>query len=280
MATTTTVITGPTSGIGETTAIALAKKDHALYLLVRDVDKGEVLKQKLIAETGNKSITIVKCDLADLASVAHAAAELSAKLFNINVLINNAGGMFNNFTPSKDGYEMTFALNHLGHFLLTTSLMPLLQKGHARIINVSSDMHKAGKPRFDNLQSDDNYSAIKAYGNSKLFNIYFTKSLAEKYADKGIKAYALHPGVVKTNFNSKLSGFLKFFFSLSTPFMISAEKGAETSIYLATAPKLENKSGLYFIKKKLVKPARVANDTDARNSLWQLSENWVKPFAV
>jgi NAD(P)-dependent dehydrogenase (short-subunit alcohol dehydrogenase family) len=280
MATTTTVITGATSGIGEATAIALAKKDHALYLLVRDAEKGEALKQKIIVQTGNKNIHIVKCDLADLASVAHAANQLSDKLFNINVLINNAGGMFNNFEPSKDGYEMTFALNHLGHFLLTTRLMPLLQKGHARIINVSSDLHKSGKPRFYNLQTADGYSAIKAYANSKLFNIYFTKSLAERYTDNGITSFALHPGVVKTSFNSKLSGFLKFFFMLATPFAISPEKGAETSIYLATTPKLESKTGLYFVKKKVKTPAAVADDVAARNQLWQLSEDITKDLAV
>jgi NAD(P)-dependent dehydrogenase (short-subunit alcohol dehydrogenase family) len=280
MATTTSVITGATSGIGEATAIALAKKGHALYLLVRDVAKGEGLKKKMVAETGNREIHVIYCDLTDLATVAKAADELTAKLFNINVLINNAGGMFNDFTLTKDGFELTFASNHLGHFLLTKRLMPLLQKGHARIINLSSDLHKAGKPDFDNLQNSDTYSAIKAYGNTKLFNIYFTKSLAERYADKGITAYTLHPGVVKTSFNSKLTGFIKFFFSLATPFMISAEKGAETSIYLATAPKLETKSGQYFYKKKVKKPAAIANDTNARNNLWALSEELVKPFEL
>jgi NAD(P)-dependent dehydrogenase (short-subunit alcohol dehydrogenase family) len=265
MATTTTVITGATSGIGQATAIALAKKDHALYLLVRDTEKGETLKKELVAQTGNKNINIVKCDLADLASVAKAADELNSKLFNINVLINNAGGMFSKFETSKDGFEMTFALNHLGHFLLTTRLMPLLQKGQARIINVSSDLHKAGKPRFDNLRSAEDYGAVKAYAASKLYNIYFTRSLAERYADKGVTAYALHPGVVKTEFNSKLNGFLKFFFSLSAPF-------------LATAPKLESKSGLYFVKAKVKSPSSIANDVDARTKLWQTSEELVTPF--
>jgi NAD(P)-dependent dehydrogenase (short-subunit alcohol dehydrogenase family) len=280
MATTTTVLTGATSGIGEATAAALAKKGHALYLLVRDTAKGELLKKKLIAETGNKDIHIIYCDLTDLGTVVKAADELTGKLFNINVLINNAGGMFNDFTLTKDDFELTFSSNHLGHFLLTNRLMPLLQKGHARIINLSSDLHKAGKPDFDNLQNPATYSAIKAYGNSKLFNIYFTKSLAERYAGKGITAYAMHPGVVKTSFNSKLTGFIKFFFSLATPFMISAEKGAQTVVYLATAPKLESKSGQYFIKEKVVKPASVANDVGARNRLWDLSEKLAAKFAV
>lgn len=280
MATTTTVITGATSGIGEATAIALAKKGHALYLLVRDTEKGEVLKQKLIAQTNNKDIYIIKCDLADLASVVKAADELISKLFNINVLINNAGGMFSDYNTSKDGFEMTFAINHLGHFLLTERLMPLLQKAHARIINVSSDLHQAGKPRFGNLKSPVGYSAVRAYGDSKLFNIYFTKSLSKRYTDSGVTAYALHPGVVKTQFNAKLTGWLKFFFTLSTPFAITAEKGAETSIYLATAPKLEINSGSYYVKKKAKATAPIVNDKDARDKLWQLSEELIKPYLV
>jgi NAD(P)-dependent dehydrogenase (short-subunit alcohol dehydrogenase family) len=278
MATTTTIITGATAGIGEATASALAKKGHALYLLARDLEKGEGLKQKLIKETGNKNIHIIKCDLTDLASVVKAADELSAKLFNINILINNAGGMFNDFTLTKDGFETTFQLNHLGHFLLTTRLMPLLQKGHARIINLSSNAHRGGKPNFDTLQDPDSYSAIKAYSNSKLFNIYFTKELAERYGDKGITAYAVHPGVVKTSFNSKLRGGLKLFFMLATPFAITPQKGAETPIYLATGTKLELKSGNYFYKKKVAKPAAVANNIDARKQLWDMSEKKVANF--
>lgn len=279
MATKTTVLTGATSGIGEATAMALAKKGHALYLLVRNTEKCEELKQQLVNKTGNKDIFIVKCDLSDLASVAAAADELNAKLFNINVLINNAGGIFNEWQQSKDGFELTFATNHLGHFLLTNRLMPLLQKGHARIINVSSEAHKMGKANFDNLQQKEGYSAMKAYGTAKLFNIYFTKSLAEKYAGKGITAYALHPGLVSTGFGVGLSGPAKFLMMLARPFMIGPEKGAETTIYLATEPKLESKSGQYFKKKKVAKPASIANNADARNKLWDLSENMVSKLA-
>lgn len=280
MATKTTVLTGATSGIGSETALALAKKGHALYLLVRDTNKGEELKTNLITESGNKDIHIVKCDLADMASVVAAADELNAKLFNINVLINNAGGVFDQYKLSKDGVELTFASNHLGHFLLTNRLMPLLEKGHARIINLSSEAHKMGKPDFDNLQKQEGYSAMKAYGTAKLFNIYFTKSLAEKYAAKGITAYAVHPGIVSTSFGAGLSGFAKILMWLARPFMISPEKGAETTIYLATEPKLESKSGQYFNKKRVAKPAAIANDVDARNKLWSLSEKLVKDFIV
>lgn len=280
MAITTTVITGATSGIGEATALALAKKDHALYLLVRNVQKGEELKQQIIKETGNKNIHIIHCDLTDLTTVTAAADELKSKLFNVQVIINNAGGMFNDFELTKDGFETTFQLNHLGHFLLTTRLMPLLEKGHARIINVSSELHRRARPDFESINDPQKYSAIGAYGNSKLFNIYFTKSLAQRYASKGITSYALHPGVVKTNFNSKLTGGLKFMFSLATPFMITPQKGAETSVYLATAPRLESKKGDYFVRQKPAKPASVANDENLREKLWNLSETMVAKFDV
>lgn len=271
MAVKTTVITGATSGIGKETALALAKKDHAIYMLVRDTVKGEQLKQEIIGQTNNQSVYVIPCDLANLQSVNDAAGQLKTKLFNINILINNAGGMFNQRQLSMDGFEMTFAVNHLAHFLLTLNLMPLLEKGHARIINVSSEAHKMGKPDFDDLQSEKAYSAMTAYGTAKLFNIYFTKSLAEKYADKGISAYALHPGIVNTSFGNDAGGFAKILLWVARPFMITPAVGALTSVYLATEPKIELKSGEYFKKSKPAKAAGKANDVTARNKLWAIS---------
>lgn len=176
----TTVITGGTSGIGKETVLVLAKKGHAVYMLVRDTVKGEEVRKEVVAESNNQEIYVIHCDLANLKSVKNAAEVLKVKLFAINVLINNAGGIVNERELSKDGFEMTFAINHLGHFLLTMLLMPLLERGQARIINVSSEAHKMGRPDFDDLQSEKKYSSVKAYGNAKLFNIYFTKSLAER----------------------------------------------------------------------------------------------------
>lgn len=272
----TTVITGATSGIGKETALGLAKKDHTLYLLVRNTIKGDQLKQEIISETGNKNIHIVKCDLADLQSVHEAADELKSKLFAVNVLINNAGGIFDKRELSKDGFEMTFATNHLGHFLLTNSIMPLLEKGHARIINLSSDAHKIGKANFDDLQWEQrSYSPMAAYGMAKLFNLYFTKSLAEKFADKGVTAFALHPGVVKTSFGAGMSGFGKVLLWFVKPFMISPEEGAQTSIFLATEPGLDAKSSQYFIKKKLAKSSVLSWSEANRNKLWDISKKLV-----
>ena len=282
MAIKTTVITGATSGIGKETALALAKKDHALYLLVRNVVKGEELKQEIITKTGNKNIHVIKCDLSDLQSVREAAVELNnGKLFAVNVLINNAGGMFDKKELSKDGFEMTFVTNHLGHFLLTNSILPLLKKGHARIINLSSEGHKMGKANFDDLQWEQRpYSAIKAYGTAKLFNIYFTKSLAEKYADKGISSFAVHPGVVRTSFGAESSGLSKFLLWLAKPFMISPEEGAQTSIFLATEPGMEAKSCQYFIKSKMAKSSLLSWSEANRNKLWDISKKLVGKIAI
>ena len=165
----TTIITGATSGIGKETALALAKAGHAVYMLVRDIVKGEVVRQEIMTESKSQEVYIVECDLASLASVKAAAEVLKEKLFAINVLINNAGGIFNERELSADGFEMTFASNHLGHFLLTQCLMPLLERGQARIINVSSEAHKMGKPMFGDFLWERGYSPMKVYGTCLLY---------------------------------------------------------------------------------------------------------------
>ena len=277
MAAITTIITGATSGIGKVTAFELAKKGHTIYMLVRNTEKGEQVRQEIVDQTGNKYIHVIRCDVSSLESVHEAAEELRKRLAGINVLINNAGNAFLNKEFTKDGLEMTFATNHLGHFLLTESLMPLLKKGQARIINTSSEAHKNAKPNFDDLKWEQTpYKGFNAYGVSKLYNIYFTKSLAEKYGSTGIVSYAFHPGVVNTNIWSSAKGILRVFVGILKLFMISPEKGAETMIYLATEPKLEQNSGQYFVKGKVAKTAPIAENEEARNKLWAISEKLVK----
>jgi NAD(P)-dependent dehydrogenase (short-subunit alcohol dehydrogenase family) len=268
----TTVITGATSGIGKETALALAKKDHAVYMLVRDTNKGGLLVKELIAKSGNKSVYAIECDLADLQSIRKAADELKAKLANIDILINNAGGIFPKRELSTDGFEMTFATNYLGHFALTSLLMPLLVKGHARVINVSSEAYRRGDSDPDKLLEKRSYSAFKAYCTTKLFNIFFTKSLAEKYGAKGITAFSLHPGLVKTEIGARMGWLGKFSGLLLAPFMIKPKEGAKTTVFLATQPKIETKSGNYYEKSKLTGTIEKANDFPARNRLWILSE--------
>lgn len=271
------LITGATSGIGKETALALARKDHTLYLLVRNSTKGDKLKQDIIGQTGNHDIHVIVCDLADMARVSLAAAQITQRLTAINVLINNAGGIFNEFKQTADGFEQTFATNHLGHFLLTLKLMPLLVNGKARIINVSSEAHKPAKAEWINDMQFEHkeYSAFKAYALAKLLNIYFTKSLVDHFGKQGITAYALHPGVVNTGFGGSLSGFGKLLLMLARPFMITAEEGAQTSIYLATEPGIENLSGQYFKKKKPAKVSSAAQYVPARERLWQISQDLI-----
>jgi NAD(P)-dependent dehydrogenase (short-subunit alcohol dehydrogenase family) len=276
---TTTVITGATSGIGKETAMALAKKEHAVYMLVRDLTKGEELRQEIIAATKNKNVYVVHCNLADMESVRSAAGILKASLLAVNILINNAGGIFAEREESKDGYEMTFTVNHLGHFLLVSNLLPLLEKGQARIINVSSEAHRMAKPNFNDLQwAKRPYSAWKAYGTAKLFNIYFTRSLAIKYGPKGISAFALHPGLVNTGFGTGLTGIGKTLMWLARPFMISAESGAQTGIYLASAARIDAKSGKYFKNRHTANPSAQANNELGRDRLWDLSMEMIKPY--
>ncbi|MCC8410202.1 SDR family oxidoreductase [Mucilaginibacter sp. UR6-1] len=276
MAAITTIITGATSGIGKETALALAKKGHGLYLLVRDMVRGDELARQLTEQTGNKEIFCVKCDLADLHSVYAAAEKLKSRLFAINVLINNAGGMFPQREVSKDGLEMTLAVNHLGHFALFHHLLPLLVKGQARIISLSSEAHRIGKANFDDINSEKAYSPMKVYAVAKLFNVYFTKSVAEKYKDKGITAFAVHPGVVNTSFGAGTGGITGFLLSLARPFMITAEQGAQTPVYLATQSGLHTKSGMYFKKRNPAKVSSAANDDAAGEKLWQLSGQMLK----
>lgn len=276
---TTTVITGATSGIGKETALALAKKDHALYLLVRDMDKGERVKQELISKSKNNNIYTVFCDLANLDSVRDAAGMLKNSLMSINVLINNAGGVFNQREMSKDGFEMTFAVNHLGHFLLTHLLLPLLERGQARIISVSSEAHRMGKPQFKDLNWEKNaYSPLKAYAMAKLFNIYFTRTAAIKYGTKGVTAFALHPGLVSSNFGEGLTGIGKTLLWLATPFMITPEQSAQAVVYLATANRIDAKSGKYFKSMAVKSPSATAIDEPSRLKLWEMSMNMIEPY--
>lgn len=276
MAAITTIITGATSGIGKETALALAKKGQGLYLLVRDVKRGDEFVKQLKEQTGNKEIFCLACDLSDLQSVYAAAAELKNRLFAINVLINNAGGMFAQYELSKDGFEMTFVVNHLGHFALFNQLLPLLEKGQAKVISLSSEAHRIGKDNFDDLNSERSYSPMRVYGTAKLYNIYFTKSVAEKYKHKGITAFAVHPGVVNTSFGAGSSGLTKFLLALARPFMLTPEQGAQTSVYLATQTALHTKSGLYFKKCKPANISAAANSVSSREKLWQISEQLLK----
>ncbi len=272
-------ITGATSGIGAETVKALAPHFKEIFLLVRNEEKARKMIPGLMPQDKSTVFHTVHCDLTDLKSVAAAAEHIKGKTGQLDVLINNAGGVYKDRKLTKDGFESGFSINHLGHFLLTMKLLPLIEASPlARIINVSSEAHKVARPDFEDLQSESSYSAFVVYANVKLFNILFTRSLAEKYGDKGIRAFALHPGMVSTEFGKGLSKFIQWGKYLIKPFMISAEKGARTSIFLAIDPSVIHHNGGYFKKSKPAKASKAADSPELREKLWQLSENLVKDF--
>ncbi len=261
----TIAITGATSGIGSETTKALLDKGNALILLVRNREKAEKLFKN---HPAFGRVRIIKCDLASLASVKKAAEELVNSTERLDVLINNAGGAFNKRMESKDGLELHFAVNHMAHFLLVKQLMPLLQKSETTIVNVSSDAHKAGKLNFDDINLEKNYSTVRAYGNAKLCNVLFTKSLA----DRGLSSYALHPGVIDSGFGDNLPRLFKFIWKLGKPFMKTTREGASTSIYLATTSQDASANGSYFIDSKIKPSTKYSNDKTVRDKLWAKSE--------
>lgn len=272
-------ITGPTSGIGAITFKKLCHEFSEVFLLARNKSKAEKLIQELPSEQ-QKKVTFVYLDLADLDSVSKAADTIAQKTNSLDVLVNNAGGIFKKQENTKDDFELTFSANHLGHFLLTKKLLPkLLSSGKGKIINVSSEAHRMAKVDFDDLNyKEKSYSSFTAYANAKLFNILFTKSLVDKYASQGLQAFALHPGVVKTNFASDSDSMFKWIWKLASPFMITAEEGAQTSIYLAKRNMEKTENGKYFKKSKATKSSKTANSERMRNRLWEESEKMIKPW--
>ncbi|WKK83165.2 SDR family NAD(P)-dependent oxidoreductase [Marivirga arenosa] len=264
----TIAITGATSGIGLATSEALLEKGNKLFFLVRNVDKAK----NIISDWKQKeNVSIIECDLADLKSVKKASQTLLEKTDHLDVLINNAGGTFQERKESKDGFELHLAVNHLGHFLLTKQIFTLLEKSNTKVINVSSEAHRAAKPDWSDLNLKNKYSAILGYANAKLYNILFTKSLV----DKGISSYALHPGVINSGFGDSLPSVLKIMWNLGKPFMKTTREGASTSIYLATNELSADKNGEYFKDKKVKKATSLANSSAARERLWEESEKMI-----
>ena len=271
------LVTGATSGIGEVTARELARQGAHVILLARNRAKAEHTQREIIATTDNPLVDIVIADLSVLQQVRDVASQLHDKYPRLDVLVNNAGLMFGaEREVSADGNEMTLATNHLGPFLLTSLLLDLLQKSPAaRIVNVASMAYKFSKPTLDDIQSERSYSPVWEYGNTKLWNIMFTQELAQRLRAHGITnvtTNSLHPGAVATGYGQQTGGIVGAALSLARPFMISPEKGAKTSIFLATDAKAGTVSGGFFSKKK-AEPVKSSFNTPANNRrLWELSE--------
>jgi NAD(P)-dependent dehydrogenase (short-subunit alcohol dehydrogenase family) len=271
----TCLVTGATSGIGRAAAEELARRGAELVLVARDRGRGEAAVAEIRARTGNAKLSLLLADLSSQAEIRRAAREFLASGRPLHVLLNNAGVVLLKRNETVDGVESTFAVNHLGYFLLTRLLEDRLRESApARVVNVASDAHHyaGGRLDFDDLESRRAYRVMQVYGKSKLANILFTRELARRLAGSGVTANALHPGFVGSNFgrNNGLLGRVSM--TLLRPFARSPEKGAETAVWLCAAPELEGRSGGYYFDLAPRRPnASAENDEDARR-LWEVSE--------
>ncbi|MGZ3458522.1 MAG: SDR family oxidoreductase [Archangium sp.] len=267
------LITGATSGIGLESARALASQGATVVLSGRDRGRGEAALAEVRRTVPDAKLDLMLADLTSLASVRKLAEDFQRKHSRLDVLLNNAGLIIDRRKVTPDGFEATLATNHLAHFLLTHLLMDVLKSsGAARVVNVSSDAHRWGSVDFlEDLQAERGYSGMRVYGNSKLANILFTRSLARRLQGTKLTANSLHPGVVRTGFGLNSEGFFKHLVKLAAPFMLSAEGGARTSVYLASSPEVEGVSGKYFAKRKVARESKDARDAAAAEKLWQKS---------
>jgi NAD(P)-dependent dehydrogenase (short-subunit alcohol dehydrogenase family) len=274
----TAIVTGANAGIGLWTAVGLAKAGAHVVMLCRDARRGEEARRFVAAKAG-RTPDLILADFTDLKRLHAAGTEIAARYPAIQILVNNAGLFAPARTLTRDGYEMTFAVNHLAPFLLTQTLLPDLERSgvpsrYARIVNVASAAANRAALNLDDLMSARRYHGPAAYAQSKLANILFTKELARRLPPKPVTANCLHPGVVATDFGNK-SLLSRLIWRAIKPFMISPEQGAVNSLYVATSPDIEGSSGAYFVKRKPAGPNPIAEDPAIAAQLWAESERLV-----
>jgi NAD(P)-dependent dehydrogenase (short-subunit alcohol dehydrogenase family) len=268
------MITGSSSGIGKHAAIGLAKMGATVVMVCRDRTRGEAARDEIVRVSGSKGETVdlMLADLASMDSVRAVAKAFLQKYQNLHVLINNAGVILGKRIVTKDGLETTFEVNYLSQFLLTNLLLGALKaSAPSRIINVSSGAHTGGHMNFDDLQGERGYSMMRAYSQSKLAQVLFTYELAKKLQGTGVTVNSVHPGAVATNWGRESAAALSFVLKLVGPFELSAEKGADTTVYLASSPELTSVTGKYFTKRKEVPSSKESHDEAEAQKLWQVS---------
>ncbi len=268
------VITGATAGIGESSARILAEQGAQLTLLCRNLDKGAAVARAIVAAGGSEP-TLVAMDMASLASVREAAQAVLEQKRPVNILLNNAGVVNTSRKITVDGFEETLAVNHFAPFVLTGMLLPaLLEAPGARIVNVASAAHEFVRDMgFDDMHAEQSFKTFREYGRSKLANILFTRSLAERLQGQPITVNCLHPGAVSTSLGAQNKGLAaRILPLLLKPFFRSADKGAETSIYLCTSDEVSDVSGAYFANCKQKQPKPWGRDDAAAKRLWAYTE--------
>ena len=269
------IVTGANSGIGKATALGLAKMNATVVMLCRNKETGEIAQKEIINESGNTNVDLLLCDLSSQEQIRRFVDEFKQKYQNLHVLINNAGVMASKRKLSVDGFEMNFAVNHLGPFLLTNLLLDVLKTSTpSRIVNVSSAAHRMAKIDFDDLQSENKkHRLFRVYGVSKLAFMLFSYELSRKLDGTGVTVNTVHPGMVNTNLGREMSRFSRGFGKLVFQ---RPEKGAVTSIYLASSPEVEGITGKYYIKKEQQESSKESYNEDDAKRLWEISAQLTK----
>ena len=267
------LVTGASSGLGFVTARRLARLGATVVMVCRNQQKGEAAQAEIKTASGNDKVDLLLADLSSQQSIRQLADEFKRKYDRLDVLVNCAGGVAGKRVLTADGYEQTFAVNHLGYFLLTNLLLDTLKaSAPARIVSVASEAQSSGHINFDDLMGTKQYRPWVAYAQSKLANVMFTYALARQLAGSGVTVNAVHPGAVRSGFGGDYGGIVGLGMKLIRPFEISPERGAQTIIYLATSPEVEGVSGEYFSNKKPIKSNKQSYDVADQQRLWQVSE--------
>ena len=273
----TVVLTGGTSGIGEATALALAEKGADLALTCRSRERGEATQKRIEAAAGRDCVRLFEVDFESLNAVQTVAHELRDALPRIDVLVNNAGITMLRRELTVDGFEKTFAVNHLAPFLLTRELLPkILTTPEARIVNVASEAHRFAQLDLDDLQSEKKFSSMRTYGGSKLANILFTNELARRLEGRDVQVWSLHPGAVATRLGANNGGIAKILLPVLALFFKTPMQGAATSIKLASDPALDAPGGTYFADEKPKKTTQRARNKGEAEQLWMRSEALIR----
>lgn len=267
----TCLVTGATSGIGRETALGLAKAGARVGIVGRDAERTQAAAERIRRETG-AAVDVFLADLSAQAQVRRLASEVIARFPRLDVLVNNAGGIFSERQLTADGIERTWALDHLAYLLLTHELLDLLKtSAPARIVNVSSAGHTRGRIALDDLDGARSYGAMRAYCQAKLANLLFTYALARRLEGTGVSVNAVHPGVVASNFGNGTGGAFGLIWTLLRPFMIAPADGAKTSLYAATAPELKGVTGRYFAKGRETPSSDMSRDRALQERVWEIS---------
>lgn len=269
----TAIVTGANSGMGKATSEALIKKGFHVIMACRNKARGQAALTQVLSNTSSSHAELMILDLASFASIDTFVSTFMSKHQRLDVLINNAGVILPKRAETKEGFEMQFGVNHIGHMYLTLSLLDILKSSApSRIVVVSSGAHKVGKIDFNNLAMTSGYGTFRAYSRSKLANILFTKALAHQLKDSKVTVNCCHPGAVATNMGvNRDTGFGKGLLKFLSLFFLTPDQGADTAVYLASSDDLAHASGNYYYKRKIAKTSKSANDHVLANKLWDTS---------